>query len=580
MKQYSYIIRSEEELTEIITGLAKKENGLSRTVLFHLFTYSQDAVYIEKMMSVIKQHFPTGLIAGSTTSGEFCNDDNFEHTTNLVVMFFESAEASVYFYSLEQCTEQEAGDDLYRKIRDKQDVRGIEFLFTVRSIMMQKFTVPLDRLSGNVAFFGGGADLYQEGPSTFVFDREHISKKGVAAIVYCGKDLMIGCKVNIGWKSLGKTMTVTEMSDDGMTIRKIDDRPAFAIYEKYLQIENDDNFHEYAQEFPIVIQKQGHNIVRVPLYSDPEGCIKFAGEIQAGDKIRIGYADPEGMIGDIYKTAGRIKELYPDGILLFACSTRKAFLKEYSGEDIKPFAGLAPIGGFYTYGELIRGNGKTDILNCSEICAVFREGSIRKAGTDWERPAYIPLEGHMSHLQRLVRFLEETTQDLEEANAKLNDLAIHDPLTHLYNRIELNNCIILAMGRVQRNNDRLSVIMLDIDDFKKINDTHGHETGDAVLVTVGRLLTENVRGYDIAGRWGGEEFLIVLPGTGIEVAKITAERIRSVIEETEFKGAGRVTASLGVSEAVRDEKLTVLSRRVDEAMYLSKQAGKNCVTVK
>ena len=122
--------------------------------------------------------------------------------------------------------------------------------------------------------------------------------------------------------------------------------------------------------------------------------------------------------------------------------------------------------------------------------------------------------------------------------------------------------------------------MLDLDDFKKINDTYGHDVGDRVLTETSKVLRAHVRQGDTVGRWGGEEFLLILPNAERQAATRIAERIRKAITELELLPDGKiVTASFGVAQAAPGEAFADFYRRVDAALYDAKHGGKNCVRV-
>jgi len=168
-----------------------------------------------------------------------------------------------------------------------------------------------------------------------------------------------------------------------------------------------------------------------------------------------------------------------------------------------------------------------------------------------------------------------------------NDLqfaAAHDPLTGLWNRGAILDLLNREVSRQQRNADALGVIMADIDYFKKINDTHGHLVGDAVLQEVARRLAAGVRPYDVVGRYGGEEFLIVFPGCSAPNLIAGAERLRHCIADQPIEtsvGPIPVTLSLGLSsvEQGKNEALDgeTFLRAADEALYAAKARGRNRV---
>jgi len=170
--------------------------------------------------------------------------------------------------------------------------------------------------------------------------------------------------------------------------------------------------------------------------------------------------------------------------------------------------------------------------------------------------------------------------DLRE---QLRSQAIRDQLTGLYNRRFLEDALTRETGRSARSGEPVAVAILDVDHFKRINDTYGHEAGDAVLRELGQVLLKTIRKTDIVGRFGGEEFLMVLPNTDGIRAAIVAERVRKAAEEHVYKykeSLVRVTTSAGVASVpanaqVHDE--TDLLKASDQALYRAKQASRNRV---
>ncbi|WP_258957268.1 GGDEF domain-containing protein [Vibrio atlanticus] len=157
--------------------------------------------------------------------------------------------------------------------------------------------------------------------------------------------------------------------------------------------------------------------------------------------------------------------------------------------------------------------------------------------------------------------------------------SMKDSLTQLYNRRAMNEMLRQEWMRSVRHNHPLSVIILDIDHFKQVNDQHGHQTGDQVLKKIGIILQHNLRAADIPFRYGGEEFLIVLPDTRIGEACKVAEKLRIIIEETKFwrQQSANLTASFGLSELWAEDKVPSMIKRADEALYYAKENGRNTV---
>ncbi len=160
-------------------------------------------------------------------------------------------------------------------------------------------------------------------------------------------------------------------------------------------------------------------------------------------------------------------------------------------------------------------------------------------------------------------------------------MATTDLLTGLLNRRAFLESTGREVARTKRYNDVLSVILLDVDHFKQINDRRGHAAGDTVLAAVGKLLNQALRTCDIVARWGGEEFVLVLPSTSLEGAEQVAERVRALLEAASIKDgngdAVPVTASFGVAQYMSGETLEQVVDRADRAMYLAKSSGRNRV---
>ena len=174
--------------------------------------------------------------------------------------------------------------------------------------------------------------------------------------------------------------------------------------------------------------------------------------------------------------------------------------------------------------------------------------------------------------------------DLEETKAQLNFYATVDPLTNTFNRRHFLELSERKIKRTHTSNGHASFLLFDLDHFKAINDTHGHFIGDQILQGIAQICMNNLRTDDVLGRFGGEEFVILLPETKLEDARNIAERLRRLIEATSIEteiGPLHTTISIGVALMDKSNSATVdqLLSRADRAMYLAKQAGRNRVII-
>lgn len=173
--------------------------------------------------------------------------------------------------------------------------------------------------------------------------------------------------------------------------------------------------------------------------------------------------------------------------------------------------------------------------------------------------------------------LREINTMLKNKNKEYEVLASTDPLTGLYNRYKFEQLFLSSMQLIQQRKAKASLILLDIDHFKNINDTYGHNAGDSVLQQLSALLLENVRDVDIVCRWGGEEFLILLPTVDKQKAFHIAQKLRIKIQNHSFEKVDNITASFGVAEIEYDNSLKDAVSIVDAALYKAKNDGRNCV---
>ena len=172
----------------------------------------------------------------------------------------------------------------------------------------------------------------------------------------------------------------------------------------------------------------------------------------------------------------------------------------------------------------------------------------------------------------------ENHLQLQKQAAELEEMAVTDTLTGLYNRGKFDEMLQYEMQRTERYKGPMGLILMDIDHFKRINDTHGHPVGDRILVEMAELLKRNTRVSDTIGRWGGEEFAIICPETDEAGTRKLAEHLRLEIAGHDFEHIGKTqTASCGVTMLQKDDTPASIVKRSDDALYLAKDSGRNSV---
>jgi len=182
---------------------------------------------------------------------------------------------------------------------------------------------------------------------------------------------------------------------------------------------------------------------------------------------------------------------------------------------------------------------------------------------------------HTRIVSQLLHFIRVVSSELEQANEELSRISRIDKLTQISNRLMLDETLQLEIGKCERYDTNLSLILMDIDEFKQVNDLYGHITGDHVMVCTANILKKSVRCTDAVGRWGGDEFLIILPQTNLEQAYLVAEKIRTAISSEIFPVSKSLTCSFGVCCYSEGDNHDTLLSRTDKALYEAKNSGRN-----
>ncbi|MEA3371603.1 MAG: diguanylate cyclase, partial [Campylobacterota bacterium] len=173
--------------------------------------------------------------------------------------------------------------------------------------------------------------------------------------------------------------------------------------------------------------------------------------------------------------------------------------------------------------------------------------------------------------------LSQLNSMLENKNREYETMASTDSLTGLYNRYKFSELYLTQYKAMLQREQEMSLLLLDIDFFKKVNDTYGHNVGDQVLIQVSHAIIKTLRDVDIICRWGGEEFVMLLPTASLKNAVDLANKLRQTIQELELDLVGHITVSIGASTVREGDNMKDVVERADTALYLAKNSGRNCV---
>ncbi|WP_448568383.1 diguanylate cyclase [Thalassotalea ganghwensis] len=190
---------------------------------------------------------------------------------------------------------------------------------------------------------------------------------------------------------------------------------------------------------------------------------------------------------------------------------------------------------------------------------------------------YVKLSIYGKLLSQKNKVLEQLHSELDSKNKQLTELAMRDPLTKLFNRAHLSTIIDQQLKLVSRYDKDACMLMIDVDDFKKINDRFGHEHGDQVLIEIANTLSAIARDTDTVARWGGEEFVVICPESTIEQANNLAKRFQNALKVAATEKVNNITCSIGIAKLDNDSSASDWFKRADQAMYQAKSTGKNSI---
>ena len=561
----TYTLQDIAELSGCIKAFQEAHPTPAPYLSISIFTHWNDPALIQAMTDGLSKAFPRAAIAGLTTAGGIEDGQMNTGKTILSFMAFDESPVEVLHYNM-------------------KDLRAVEILETQLTGNVEPFLDAISALPPSVAIFGGGADTDDLNQPSYIFDKEAIMNEGFVIMLFRGTVKVLTRSV-LGWQPLGRQVTITAM-DGNMVIKELD-HIAVNFYEKYLKIDPSVDFDKKTLSFPLVVEKDGVELARLPMSCRKDGSLVFNIALHVGDKLRMAYGDPNEIINGSRRVLGRIRDFGPQGMLLFSCVVRRYYLKDDVNQILSAYERITPAAGGYTRGEIDRIEGHVYTMNMNLVSAAFREetkdhkrtiADITGDPSHMENDPALNLDDFLSTVQCLVSFITVTSKELSDAYQKLAFVAGHDSLTDLLNRGRIEWVLRHLIEDTNKTHHTFSAIMIDIDSFKHINDTYGHSVGEDVLIRLADIMKSGVRPTDYAGRWGGDEFVILLPDTDIDQSEEVADRMRRNFAEADILPDGKaVTASFGVTTSYEGETLESFYRRMDSALYTAKGAGKNQV---
>ena len=600
MKQFQIVYQNDEALLKELEEIQRwcAENP-SYTALFRIYSNDMELAHIRHVCDLLDAHMPDALYFGCTTNANLLSGAFTRANIILTCTVFEYETTQVkvmQFPFYEENTDETVGT-LKAYCDANPWVKSVEVLATMLGTSVRGFCEEMSALRKDIQVFGGGAwNPNMDDATSYVFSKGNdFFGHGIVFLLLGGSDYHVHSTYIVGWKPLTRKFKVTKA--EGAILHELDGELALNTYKRLLNIDSNEYFVTNTLQFPLFMDYKGLGVLRCPLGLNEDGSLVMATEVPEGSNVRFAFGYPEEIIKSIRRGGQAIADFQPDAIQVYSCAARKGFWGEENvSDETRLFNRIAPASGAYVGGEFMRVNGMMRNFNITLILAAMREGTpkgdeivnIRETKLDSiENEAELPL------IRRFVSFVEATTRELESANQqleianqmlekvnkKLSISSVTDGLTGLYNRMEIEHSIKEALE--EQTSNHISLLMLDLDNFKKVNDTFGHAQGDVVIITLADVLRKILGKVKASrsGRWGGEEFMVLLQDENVDEAAAIAEKIREEFASISYESAPAQTVSIGVTQAKVNEDFDTLCNRVDKALYTSKADGKNRIVI-
>ncbi len=601
MKQKTCLIKDVYDAVKFLDDLKLSPDYKNASaVLINIFTERAQKDYISYISGIIKSRLDKARITGLTCMLGFAQGESFNETSILTALLFYKSEIETFEYDFSKISEENARKDFFGKVND-YNLKGIQaFATPSKSSGINEFLTAINSKYSDIPIFGAGAAYNDktDNKDLFVFGNQ-LYENGIVLTLFRGEKLKIYAETTMGWTPIGKEMKVTDVIDNRI-VKTIDNQIAGDIYKKYLGVTESEKFLENTCEFPFMLQRGHKWIARMPVSKDEKGYIHFYADIHKGEKLQFSYGSKQYIIQQSLKLADYMSRKNLEALIFHVCKNRYMYLKEQEDIELQAFSNYyRETAGCFAFAEILYKNKSGGLQNSAIVAVGFREFEDEEADfyvedcfiedisygnkilLDFSKIKGYPLPSNtkkeIPFEERIVHFLNVTTQDLYEVNRKLEESATIDGLTGIFNRKKISERIEYELKKREKT-ENINLIMFDIDNFKRVNDTYGHDMGDEVLVKVSQTARQCLRQQDSIGRWGGEEFMVLLTEARKEEALTIAERIRTEVFNIKWENMNSISISLGLAEVRENDDIQSLYKRVDNRLYYSKTHGKNQVT--
>ncbi len=590
MKQMTVELNGRASLEAQMAPILREwESRCYETLLLHVYSGLSEEEHTVGVARNLKALLPESLLVGSMSAGEIRDGRLIDQGVLVSALFFARTRVCLRRYDNMWDHEEETGRAIREALDADPDVKGAEILFPGTAMNTKAFFEALSLCRKDIQIWGGYSGGHElNAPDHFIFDEQGVWYDSALVTTFSGADFHIDIDKLVGWEPLGLPFRVTKA--EGNKLMELDGRPASEVYERFLSI--DRSGYKNAEEsyaFPLMARYNGEDRLRSTIHIEEDGSLNLHGHVIEGTDIYLSYGNPARIVRMVNQRLEAIRRFAPQAILLYSCVVRKEFWGPLASMELEPFGSLCPATGFYTWGEVCRNLDSGEVVehNVTLLTIALREGDAPPVEEHEVHVNEAALVGQAALLRRLTSLIYTTMNELQKAhedlrilNRKLQRMAERDALTGLCNRGTIESHIDDALNRSRESGETVSLVMLDVDHFKRVNDVYGHHTGDLVLQDVARLLeaaAQRLGGE--AGRWGGEEFFLLLPNLEEPAALCAAEGLRAAVAEHLFPDVEHLTVSMGVISVQGDGERRAIFNKVDDALYAAKEGGRNRVVL-
>jgi len=559
MKLYNTLYKGEDSLKKFIQ---EQEMRSAEAIFVQIFSGVIEETYCMHLASFIKEQLPHAKILGSTAGGVISEGIMYEHETVISFSLFDKTRIACDFFSF-------SSDDVLDRIERElitQDTKAMVIVSDGLISDAESFLKELYSRNSGLVIAGGRASDYNF-EKTFVFNENETSENACIVCSFSGDALHANSDYMLKWTPVGQEMLVTKAK--GSVLYEIDGMPVLDVYKKYLGDDIVKDLPSSCMPFPLIVHRDGVLVARDPIsVVDDNKALKFAGLFEEGDVVRFSFANIEELTDNLEVVFNELNKIPVEGVYIYSCTARKALLQEKLISELNVLESLAPTAGFFTFGEYFSSGKIAELLNVTTTFLLLSENEkidIKELRGSL-KTEFDPIRKALTHLVKV------TSKELE-------NISTHDTLTQLYNRSEYLRVIKRKVKSAKRYGDTFGLILIDIDFFKSVNDTYGHDVGDLILRKFAQVLLHSVREDDFVARWGGEEFIIITGKIDEKGLKRLLEKLQSKIKAEDFAPLNELTASFGATLYHENDNYEDLFKRVDNALYKAKESGRDCFVI-